>query len=174
MENIEIEFDFEISDWMEFQQNYLKNSKQFKRTKFIFTLIAPVVFIIFIFFDIIELKFDWSSLIYYSFFALLWILIAPKYLTKRTIARSKKMIEEGDNSGVLGKRILTLSDDNIMCVTPDSKMETKWSGIKKLEETDDYYFLYVTTISAVIIPKKKIQPQLIEVDGIIKSKTNFI
>jgi len=30
---MKIEFDFELSDWMEFQKHFLKNSKQFKKSK---------------------------------------------------------------------------------------------------------------------------------------------
>ncbi|WP_422362445.1 YcxB family protein [Reichenbachiella sp.] len=41
--------------------------------------------------------------------------------------------------------------------------------MKKIEETIDYYFLYNTAVSAIIIPKKKIENDLEELDKILKT-----
>ena len=164
---MELEFEFEIADWMELQKNYLKNSKHFKRTKNIVLFMLPVVFSFLIFSDVLRNKFSFISIVIYGFASLLWILFYSKYLEKRALAKTRKMIEEGDNTGIIGKHKIILQEDGITHIEPESEKRIKWSGIKRLEENNDYYFLYNTTVSAIIIPKRKVAVDLDKLNRIL-------
>ncbi len=41
---------------------------------------------------------------------------------------------------------------------PGKESKTKWSSVVKIAEKDKYFFIYVTSESACIIPKFKIKP----------------
>lgn len=84
------------------------------------------------------------------------------------IKRGEKIINEGDNSGVLGEHSLSIDDQRIVHIMPESEQKVTWNGIKKMEETETYYFLYDTALSAIIIPKFKIPNELKEVDQMLK------
>ena len=58
---MEIKFDFELDDWIGFQKNYLKNSKNFKKTKIISILLVPIIFIIMMLMDYLKDDFKISS-----------------------------------------------------------------------------------------------------------------
>jgi hypothetical protein len=167
---MQIEFDFDMNDWMALQTNRINTLKQMKALHMIMVLMMPAASCVMIIYEILTHEFSLTGLIVYAIISLLWVLFVPKWYKKRVLARVRKQIEDGDNSGILGKQTLIFTDDGITQITNEAKYETKWSGIKKLVEIKDYYFLYNTAVSAIIIPKQKIAAQLTEVDRIIKSK----
>lgn len=166
---MEIEFEFEMNDWMEFQKNYLKNSKQFRQTTIIVAAMVPVIFSLIIIIELLKGTFNPFGVIIFGVVSILWVAFYPKRLKKRTLAKTKKMIEEGDNTGILGMHKLTLNDEEIIHIEPESEQKIKWKGIKKLEESDTHYFLYNTAISAIIIPKQKVRDDIEKLDKILKS-----
>ena len=165
---MKIEFDFDIDDWMAFQKYYILNSKQVKRSKIFTTLLLPVIFSIFSLIDIINGNFSPARLVFYGIIFLLWIFINPKWMNRKMLKQVKKMINEGDNSGIFGKHEIDFEEDRIIWKNPESEEKVKWSGVKKLGETDNYYFLYVTAVSAIIIPKQKLNIDKEELDKLLK------
>ncbi|MCP4133607.1 MAG: YcxB family protein [bacterium] len=166
---MKLEFEFEMQDWMELQKNYLNNSRQFKRTKIIVISMLPILLCFLIIFDVMKNEFRPFSIILYSIISLLWGLFHLWFLPKRTLASMKKMIEEGDNSSILGHHEIIFDDTGFLHTQPESEQKIKWNGIKKLLESDKYYFLYNTAISAIVIPKEKLDVDLEELDKILKS-----
>ncbi|MFK8045471.1 MAG: YcxB family protein [Crocinitomicaceae bacterium] len=164
---MEIEFDFTVNDWMEFQKNYLKNSKQFNRTKIIVTVMFPLTFFFLLVIDYAQGKFNVAGLIVLVVASVLWVLFYPKRMYKRTLGRIRKMLEDGDNTGILGLHKLQLTKKGIVHTEPNSEQKITWTGIKKMEENDTHIFLYNTAVSAIIIPKLKIQDDLKEVKEIL-------
>lgn len=75
---MKLEYDFDINDWMAFQENYLDNSKQFHRTKRIVTWMFPFIWI-----SIIVVEYNFGK--FNPFLAglllvacVLWVLFYPK------------------------------------------------------------------------------------------------
>jgi len=86
---------------------------------------------------------------------------APVYLVvfpllrKRSINRQiRAMWREGDNTSVLGAHRIEITPEG-MCQTNSSGVtQQKWDAIKKVAVADDHIFLYNSSISAFIIPKR--------------------
>ncbi len=165
---MEIEYKFDLVDYIEFQKNFIFNSKNFKRTKTITQLIGPVVFIFLILFEIHKNNFQLINMIILAVITVLWIYLSSKLLTKNTLKGAKKMMSRVDHSTIVGMHKLILNDDEITLIKPDSKQKVNWKEILKFEETDLHYFLYNTKNSAIVIPKYKVKDQLIELDKEIK------
>lgn len=168
---MQIEFEFEMNDWMAFQKHYLVNSKVYKQSKLIVTLLMPATFLVLILINL-EKK-GTNELIILSvmgsIFSLIWILFYPKFQLKKTLQKMQKMIDEGNNKAILGKHGIELNDEGIIHTEPHAVNKINWNGIVKIDETLDYYFLYNTAISAIIIPKLKVQDQLLKLDEVLKS-----
>jgi hypothetical protein len=167
---MEINFTIDKTDWLGFPKHHSENSKEYKRQKMIGMLSFPIglsaVFLYFFFRNDV----DSTVFIPVIILSLLWMFLYSKLFIKYVLRVQNRMIEEGDNSGLLGQHKIVLNDDGIFCTNPDSERKIKWAGIKKIEETEDYYFLYIAALSAIIIPKKQIGSALKELDGIIKSR----
>lgn len=120
---MEIEFEFEINDWMEFQKNYLQNSKQFRRTKIIVMAMLPVIFSVIILLESLKGNFSLFGLIVYGIASVLWIIFYPKRMYKQALSKTRKMIDEGDNTGILGLHKLIFNDEGIIHIEPESEQK---------------------------------------------------
>jgi len=64
------------------------------------------------------------------------------------------MVREGRNMGMLGLRTIVISSDGITERTQVSETTCKWPSIEKICTNGDYVFVYMSTMSAFIIPKR--------------------
>ena len=74
-------------------------------------------------------------------------------LRQLTIWKIKKYPDE--NGALLGKKTYQLSDEGIREITDNSETLTKWKGIQRIEETNEYVFVFVDRIAAYIFPKRE-------------------
>jgi hypothetical protein len=150
-------FDFDMNDWMAFQKVHLENSKQFNRMKMFVTWMFPGVWIFIMFLELSNGSFKPAVAVVMFVVSVLWVIFYPKRFKNSTLKRAKKILSEGDNSGIIGEHQLELTDQSIKSDLPQSSSTINWDGIKKFIETDQYYFLYNTAASAIIIPKFKLK-----------------
>ncbi|TGL63718.1 YcxB family protein [Leptospira sarikeiensis] len=153
---IRIEFDQDLQDALAFHEEYIKHSKDFKRLRIYISLLAPIIGLVSVlnrYFK--EGIFDPYSVIAYGIISVLGAYLIPKYIAFRTLRRTRRMYEEGDNSSLLSKTILEFSDEGISATKRDSQSTIQWSGIQKFVERENYYFLYTSSVNAIVIPKAK-------------------
>jgi len=53
-----------------------------------------------------------------------------------------------------GELKYTFNEDVIEYDAPDSSGNLKWSALKKFKESKEFFYLYTTSVSAIIIPKR--------------------
>jgi hypothetical protein len=66
----------------------------------------------------------------------------------------RKMLSEGDNSAILGHYSSTLSPEGLFFKMVSGEERLNWSAIKKISQNEDYIFLYIGAMNAVIVPKR--------------------
>ncbi len=165
---MEISFELELIDWIAFNKHYLTHSKEFKKTIIISKIVMPIIFSLFIFYDILKGDFNFFKLIFFSIVSILFAFFLPKRIIKNSIKRMTKLINEGDNSNLLCQHKITFGSFGIILIKPESESKINWNAIKKGFETENYYFLYNSSITAFVIPKKKISENINELDEILK------
>lgn len=165
---MKINYNFEINDWMAFQEFHLSESKQFKKTKLITTLTVPIVYGLFILNDAMKGELDIIPTSIFTVISILWMIYYPKRLTIRTLKKVKKILEDPANSKIFGIHTIKLSEQGLKITKPESENFINWSGLIRIAETKNYYFIYNTTISAIVIPKVKIEENLSEFDSYLK------
>lgn len=151
-----IEYNFEIKDWLKFNDSVTRASKQFKRSKLILTLFLPVLSLVLMTIDIINGRFNEITFTVLLILSTIWIFWYPKRLEKRITKQGKKLIENGDNSGVLGLNKLIIEDEGIIHITNNSEQKLKWNGVVKFQETDTHLYLFNSSISAIVVNKNLI------------------
>ncbi|MBI1838145.1 MAG: YcxB family protein [Flavobacteriia bacterium] len=167
---MQVQFNFEINDWMAFQEYHLSQSKQFKKTKLISTLIVPIVYGFFIINDLLKGHVDVILTSIFTIVSVLWLLFYPKRLTVRTLKKVRKILEDPANSNVLGTHTIVFDNEGINLTKPTMQNFINWEGIIKVEQTDAYIFIYNTTVTAIILPKNKIINQLNELNHLLEEK----
>lgn len=152
---MKIHYELTEEDYLHFNLFHVKQSKVAIKSLNIQRLLMPVFFIIvaFIFLGIGDMPLVFP-LIIFGLLSILWIIFYPKYFYYLIMRQSKKILKEGKNDGLLGEQQITLSGEGIVYLTSNGESQVKWSGIKKVDEDSDFFYLYNSSISAYILPKR--------------------
>lgn len=152
---MKINYELTEEDYLHFNLFHVKKSKVATKSLNIQRFLTPVFFIIvaFIFSLIGDMPFVFP-LIIFGLISILWITFYPKYFYNLVMRHSKKMLKEGKNDGLLGEQQMTLSEEGIVYLTSIGESQVKWSGIKKVVEDSDFFYIYNSSVSAYILPKR--------------------
>ncbi len=83
----------------------------------------------------------------------IFFVIYPSINRSSCIRRTRKLLSEDDNNAILGRQIITASSEGLFCETDAGESKLNWSSIAKVVQNDDYIFLYIGAVNAIIIPK---------------------
>jgi hypothetical protein len=75
-----------------------------------------------------------------------------RWVLRRVIA--KLIRREQPEKGQLGRHRVVLSDEGVIESTAVGESRTTWAGIDRVEESDDYIFIYTSPSAAHVIPKR--------------------
>lgn len=66
----------------------------------------------------------------------------------------KNMLELGENRLLFAKRKVVVKADFIEEISAYSKSQFTWKGIERVEKHQDYLYVYISTMSAILIPRR--------------------
>ncbi|NRA38034.1 MAG: YcxB family protein [Planctomycetes bacterium] len=164
---MKVSFELTMDDWIAFNTYYLYNSKEVRRTKTCVQLFAPALVLMLLMYSFVNDEMTVIPTVLLLLYAVAWFVFYPKRFYKNAIRKTMRIMKEGDNSGFLGAHEISFNDEGFTCVEPESTQMYKWSAVKQTGENDDYIFLYVTAVSAVILPKEKFFSDLCDVKNIL-------
>jgi hypothetical protein len=155
-------FEFTMDDWMAFQQDYMDQSETYQGLKSFLIFILPFTLLsagLWIYYsqDLNPFQVIMLSAVF-GIITAIWILLAPKLIDKYNLKVVKNQLSEGKNTSILGQHDVILNKEFLEVKEPGSEGKVKWSSTAKITETDKYFFIYVTSASACVIPKFKLDP----------------
>jgi YcxB-like protein len=167
---MEINYNLTEEDYLNFNMFHVKNSKVVKRTLNMQRFLTPIIFIVasFVLSKVGSMSFL-GVFITFLVVSILWIIFYPRYFYSYVIRNTKKMIKEGKNDGLLGEHRMVLSEDGIIDSTSNSETKVTWLGIKTLSEDRQNIYLYNSSVSAYILPKRELD-DVGEIKTYLKSK----
>jgi hypothetical protein len=150
---MQIEFDLNKQDYIDFNLYHAKTSQAVKKSLFFQRFGPPVLFLVLSFLleaiTVIPLLY-W--LIAFSVVAVLWILFYPAYLNKILTNRISRMVDEGKNKDLLGRRVMIIDEKGIEGKSENGETRIAWSGVERIVSADHFILIYTSSISAYIIP----------------------
>ncbi|MGJ4786723.1 YcxB family protein [Leptospira koniambonensis] len=168
------EFLLETEDAETFHKYYIKNSKQFQRTKWIASSIAPLILTAFLISDYYKGDSNiLSNAIIYGILSIFSIYFIPRRIEKRALTTTKKMMEEGDNSELFGKLTFEFSEESLLVQSKNLRSNLLWNGITKQTKTKDYYYLFTSEACAYILPKSKLgfdEKEILDFENLLSRK----
>ncbi|RDW17394.1 YcxB family protein [Oceanobacillus chungangensis] len=167
---MKINYNLTEDDYLKFNLFHMKNSKSVMRSLNIQRFLTPVFFILisYLFSKIAETPFLFAFIPFFIM-SILWIIFYPKFFYKTIIRNVKKMIREGQNGGLIGEHHMIFTKDEITESTSTDETKVKWSGIQAFKEDNDYFYLYNSSVSAYILPKRELT-NVDEVKGYIEER----
>lgn len=157
MENRPMEITFELTeeDYIHYNIAHSEKSPSMKRSLLIQRIMGPVIFV---FMPFIVIRFTdiplWYWLLVFGVSSITWFVFYPKYAQWEITRRVQKMLEEGSNENLFNQRSLVLTDEGITETSSIGENHIRWDKINHLEETEDYLYIYISSVSAHIVPKR--------------------
>ena len=152
---MDIEFELLEKDYINFNIDHAKKSSSLKKSILSQRILGPIVFMLIPFilrlYTSIPLSY-WLTI--FAIASVLWVMFYPKYFNWEMGRRVKKMLNEGNNENILIRRTISISKEGLLEKSAIGESKVKWSQVDKVEETEEYIYIYISSISAHIIPKR--------------------
>ena len=156
IEPMKLTFDFDIEDWNSFQRYHYSVSPTYRRLRTYIRLLFPAVALLMIVLRYRQHGLDPTHLGIFTVVATIWFLFYPRWMDRRVIRRSNQFLKEGRNDGLFGPREMELFPDRIHTTTSSGEATYRSNALKKIVETPDALLFYVSSIQALVIPKRKV------------------
>lgn len=149
-----INYELSEEDYIKFNVHHIEDSPSQMKLFWVLRVLLPLLCAVAIY-SIGTALFE-ESHVYWSIIAIgffiVWVLYYPAQHKKMIASQTKKMLSEGDNTSLFGKKTLTVKD-TLMTVTGENEQEQfKIESIKKIKQLDDLIVIYNSSVSAIIIP----------------------
>jgi hypothetical protein len=99
----------------------------------------------------------WSTLervLLLSGLCLFWMWGYPSYYRWAIKRNHRKLYSGSENKGVLGNHFLAIGPEGVRERSAVGESTTAWIGIERIEDDEQYLFLYTGPLQAHLIPKR--------------------
>lgn len=83
-----------------------------------------------------------------------WYSMFPARFDQMLRRQTERMYAENPQGGLLGRHRLTLEPEWLVERTPLRESRTHWRAVGRVVSTDTHAFVYVTSFTAVIVPRR--------------------
>lgn len=149
---MEIKGKLENQDIINYNLYHFRHSKSIQKRAKIVSVVGPVLFGIgtFIAYKTTNIPlWFWAGIFVIA--SIVWYQSYPKRLEFALTRNVSKMLEEGDNDGMMDESVITLDEDGLSKVNSKKEIRIKWSSVSKIAYDGENIFIYDTSISALII-----------------------
>lgn len=165
-------FTYHLSEesYVQFNMHHIENSKTVQTSLNLQRFGIPFLYMIvaFILSYVSELSLAYLLTVF-SILGVIWIIFYPRYFYRSVKKRTVKFIREGNNEGILGKHEMTLTEEGILDVAENRQTSCSWEGIQRVTEDDYNLYIYNTSMSAYILPKRELS-QWNEIKGFVQNR----
>src|SRR5882724_9769508 len=153
---MKLSYDFDLDDWTAFQRYHYSKSPTYRRMRNITRILFPVAALLFITSRFLSRGFDPLYFGIFAVFAVAWFVLYPRWFDRKVIRRSNQFLREGKTDSMFGRREIELLPDRVHIISPSGETTYRSSAITKIAETPDALLLYVSSIQALILPRRKL------------------
>lgn len=152
---MEITYELTEEDVVSYNLYHVKNSKVGKNSLQWQRFVSPLIFLLFAYFLSVFTDMERVPLlVIFSIIAIVWVLFYPKYFYNHVTRQVRKMLKEGKNEGLVGEHTMKLNKEGITDRTSMGETHVHWQGVHRIVEDAAYVYIYTSTVSAYIVPKR--------------------
>lgn len=152
---MQIQYELTEDDYIRFNLSHIKRSKTGKRMLLLQRSVGPIIFlgVAFILSTLLE-ETNWWLYSVYGIFSIVWFLYYPTYFERHIRKQTRRLINERSNEGMIGPHTMELDKSGLCDQNAYGETRVSWSGIKEIVEEEEYLYLYNSSVSAYILPKR--------------------
>lgn len=171
---LQLNYNLTDEDYIEFNEfHQLVHSEIGKRNLFFLRLIGPMISILAIIIFILaraEVILIIAEAIVLFIFSVVWILLAKKII-KRGIRKTILKMKEKEGLPFSEETTLNFTEDQIIEITKNQELRVDYKKIEDICETEKAFYIYISSMEALIIPKRVLDQKMeIQLNQILKSK----
>ncbi|OJF94161.1 YcxB family protein [Alkalibacterium sp. 20] len=159
-----INYELLEEDFLEFNLHHIEESPSQKKIYWVLRILLPLLCAVAIY-SVGAALFDQSS-VYWSILAIgffiMWVIYYPTQHKKILLNQTRKLLSEGDNSSLFGKKTMTIKEDVVTVTGEDEQVQIKRENINTIKQYEELILLYNSSVSAIIIPTRNLTPHEIE------------
>jgi hypothetical protein len=147
-----IKFELTLEDFLNFNSYHVKTHSNFIQKYYMWILLVVLYSVVFnSSFQSFAEFFDIGNLIIIVFLVIMVFLMSKlkNYTTQKNATNLVK-----NNPQSIGVRIIDFDDEKITLSTDVSVTDYKYSAFLRVEEDEKYYFAFLGTNTAIILPKR--------------------
>ncbi len=149
---MQIQYQLNLDDVAAYNWHHSRNSKAANRT---YKLLSAWGILLCLYIASASIEWSVSSrIIFFLIASAFWLFIYPLFRRKAVERQARRLYSEGKNRDVIGNHIFAIDKDGVTEISDVAESHIAWSGIERIEENDEYVFLYTGSLSAHIIPKR--------------------
>ncbi|MFD2612078.1 YcxB family protein [Paenibacillus gansuensis] len=150
---MEIRFQLTEEDIVRSNLYVLKHSPTVRRMTRVQQFASPIIFLIVPF----VLRLNTAGFAFFAVIAVVWALLYPLILERRTRRSLQKMIRQGQFNDILGEHSLKVTSNQIVERSGAGEIITERKQILRVDQTEDYLYLMAASGRANVIPKRSFE-----------------
>ena len=158
-----IEYERTLNDILNYNLYHFKHSPSLRRQALVGRITGSVLVVVvslaLMYIIDSDKHLDSVAYIFALIGAVISFLIFPWLHTRGIRNRTLKLLNEGSNKGLLGRQRITLQDEGLYCESPSGETKLKWEAIERIVTNEDYMFVYLGSVNAIVIPKRAFASQ---------------
>lgn len=169
----ELNYQMTKEDYIEFNEFHSKNSKTVMRSINFTRMLVPILIFFFLFISG-NIK-DLVMISIFSIYSVLWFIFSSKIILYSIRKKVLKMVEEDNQGDLFTLKKITIDNSRIHWQSENSAGNYNWSTVVKVCETNKAVYIYVSSIQALVIPKR-LSSQMIDMKELVdycREKINY-
>lgn len=151
-----LRFDTGVEEVLAFQRHFLKTDGPTRRTIRRWRIVFPLLWLALVLFDTLagEEPTDWLFFSFMVAVSVAWFAFTPALITAISTNRLRKFYRKPANSASFGPTEMTFTGKGIGIKRPDGISRIEWPAVERVDRTKEYFFIYTSSVTACIVPKK--------------------
>lgn len=152
---MKIKYDITKDDYIKFNLYHLESSPSVKKELIIHRFIIPLLLVgLSAAFYVLTGLPLYIGLPLFIGIGIVWAIYYPKFYKKNALKNVSKMVDSGFQSSGVSKNTINVLDEGIHSSSRAGQSINRWDEVKKIHQTDEHIFIYVTDKIAHVIPKR--------------------
>jgi len=171
-----IEYEMTFEDYKMFAEYHHQHSPTTRRLMQWWVIAIPIIMFGAVLITVPFVGFSPFLTVFAVLFSIFWIFRFPRVFKKNLAKNIDKMLKEGENKAVIGKKILTIDDAGVKVVSEYGESRTTWEGIEKCAVSEECIYLYIGAANAYVVPKRifSSQEECEKTIEMIRGKINIV
>ncbi|PGS49958.1 YcxB family protein [Bacillus sp. AFS041924] len=158
---MKLNYEINLDDYIEFNLHHLKNSKTVQKSLTNNRIAVSLIYLVIPFLISFLFKQPISGyLLAFSLAAIVFFIYFPKLYYRSTKNKMIKLLNDKRNESLFGEHSLKVDENGIKEITKSSVHEIKWDNIVEIKGTKNYFYIYVSSMKAIIVPLEAIKDDM--------------